>query len=119
MENDTASSTYLSSLLVFEYESTRMHTYSLGLQAILFRTLADSGESVSGAASFQLTPTDFAHVQEIIDSTLLTLKTAVRLYKEDLLRSCSTRSFLHITAASTFLLKGLGLGVSHTRVQVL
>lgn len=112
-----ASNTYLSELLVLEYESTRMHTYSLGLQAILFRTLAESRDSVSGSASFQLTPTDFAHVQEVIGSTLNTLKTAVRLYEEDLLRFCSIRIFLHITTASIFLLKGLGLGVSPARLR--
>jgi len=94
-----------------------MHTYSLGLQAILFRTVAESSDSVSGSASFQLTPTDFAHVQEVIDSTLNTLKTAVKLYDEDFLRFCSIRTFLHITTASIFLLKGLGLGVSPSRLR--
>jgi hypothetical protein len=117
IKNSTASNMYLSSLLVLEYESTRMHTYSLGLQAILFRTLAESSDSISGSASFQLTPTDFAHVQEVIDSTLNTLKTAVKLYDDDLLRFCSIRTFLHITTASIFLLKGLGLGVSPTRLR--
>ena len=94
-----------------------MHTYSLGLQAILFRTLAESGSAISSSSSFQLTPTDFAHVQEVIDSTLTTLKTAVKLYNEDVLRFCSIRTFLHITTASIFLLKGLGLGVSPTRLR--
>lgn len=94
-----------------------MHTYSLGLQAILFRTLAESSDSVSGSMSFQLTPTDFAHVQEVIDSTLSTLKTAVKLYDEERLHFCSIRTFLHITTASIFLLKGLGLGVSPARLR--
>lgn len=113
----TASDTYLSSLLVLEYESTRMHTYSLGLQAILFRTLAESSSAVSGSASFQLTPTDFAHVQEVINSTLNTLKIAIKLYDLGFLRFCTIRTFLHITTASIFLLKGLGLGVSPARLQ--
>ncbi|CAI9625704.1 unnamed protein product [Alternaria burnsii] len=116
--DDTLSSgTYLSSLLVLEYESTRMHTYSLGLQAILFRTLAESSSAVSGSASFQLTPTDFAHVQEVINSTLNTLKIAIKLYDLGFLRFCTIRTFLHITTASIFLLKGLGLGVSPARLQ--
>ena len=94
-----------------------MHTYSLGLQAILFRTLAESSDSISGLASIQLTPTDFAHVQEVIDSTLNTFKASLRLYDEGILRFCSTRVFLHITTASIFLLKGLGLGVSPGRLR--
>ena len=117
MKNSTASNTYLGSLLILEYESTRMHPYSLGLQAILFRTLAESSDSISGSASFQLTPTDFAHVQEVIDSMLNTLKTAVKLYDEDILRFCSIRALLHITTASIFFLKGLGLVVSPTRLR--
>ncbi|KAJ4985684.1 hypothetical protein SVAN01_08859 [Stagonosporopsis vannaccii] len=112
-----SSGTHLASLLILEYESTRMHTYSLGLQAILFRTLAESGDSIPGLASIQLTPTDFAHVQEVIDSTLNTFKAALRLYDGDVLRFCSTRTFLHITTASIFLLKGLGLGVSPARLR--
>jgi hypothetical protein len=72
---------------------------------------------MSSPPSFQLTPTDFEHVQEVVDSTLTTLKTAIRLYDEDILRFCSIRVFLHITTASIFLLKGLGLGVSPTRLR--
>lgn len=111
------SDSHLASLLALEYESTRMHTYSLGLQAILFRTLAESGDSVPGMVPFQLTPTDFAHVQEVIDSTLNTFKAALQLYDGGILRFCSTRTFLHITTASIFLLKGLGLGVSPARLR--
>ncbi|OAG24181.1 hypothetical protein CC77DRAFT_1028111 [Alternaria alternata] len=87
-------------LLVLEYESTRMHTYSLGLQAILFRTLAKLSSAVL-----------------VINSTLNTLKIAIKLYDLSFLRFCTIRTFLHITTASIFLLKGLGLGVSPARLQ--
>ncbi|KAH6859634.1 hypothetical protein B0T12DRAFT_462779 [Alternaria alternata] len=98
--NTLSSDTYLSSLLVLEYESTRMHTYSLGLQAILFRTLAKLSSAVL-----------------VINSTLNTLKIAIKLYDLSFLRFCTIRTFLHITTASIFLLKGLGLGVSPARLQ--
>lgn len=94
-----------------------MHTYSLGLQAILLRTLAESSHSLPGLAPIQLTPTDFAHVQEVIDSTLNTFKAAIKLHDDGILRFCSIRTFLHITTASIFLLKGLGLGVSPAKLR--
>ena len=94
-----------------------MHTNSLGLQAIVSRTFGDSNGSFSQSASFHLTPTDFAHVQEVIDSTLTTLKTAVDLYNKNVLIFCSMRTFLHVTTASIFLLKGLGLGVSPGKLR--
>lgn len=94
-----------------------MHTYSLGLQAILFRTVAETDGTLSGSSTFDLTPTDFAHVQEVINSTLTTLKIAIKLFDQNNLQYCSIRTFLHITTASIFLLKGLGLGVSPSRLR--
>lgn len=104
---------------MLEYQSARMHTYSLGLQAIVSRTLAESNATPSQSPCFNLTPTDFAHVQEVIDSALVALKIAVKLSKTagNILRFCSIRAFLHITSASIFLLKGLGLGVSPAKLR--
>lgn len=56
-------------------------------------------------------------MQEVINSTLNTLKIAIKLYDLSFLRFCTIRTFLHITTASIFLLKGLGLGVSPARLQ--
>lgn len=92
-----------------------MHTFSLGLQAIVSRTAAEANPS--GAISFLLTPTDFSHVQEVIDSALTTLRIAIRLYAKNVLVFCSIRTFLHVTVASVFLLKGLGLGVSPAKLR--
>jgi hypothetical protein len=97
-----------------------VRTYALGLQAIVSQTLADAGTSSAGSATFHLTPTDYAHVQEIICSTLKTLKTlktAIKLYDRGLLKFCPIRTFLHITTASIFLLKGLSLGLSPVKLQ--
>ncbi|KAH7065776.1 C6 transcription factor-like protein [Paraphoma chrysanthemicola] len=102
-------------LLTLEYQSTRMHTFSLGLQAIVSRTAAEPNPSEP--ASFLLTPTDFSHVQEVIDSALMALRIAIRLYTKNVLVFCSIRTFLHVTVASVFLLKGLGLGVSPAKLR--
>lgn len=94
-----------------------MHTYSASLQAIVSRTLAESNVAASNSTSFHLTPTDFSHVQEVISSTLTTLKIAIRLSDEDVLRFCPVKTFLNITTASIFLLKGLVLGVSAINLE--
>lgn len=98
--------------MLLEYESTRMHTFPLGLQAIVSRIFADSPATFSPSAIFHLTPTDYSHVQEVISSTLITLKTAIKLYNQNVLKYCPIRTFLHVTTASIYLLKSLGLGVS-------
>lgn len=107
----------LADFLRLEYQSTRMHTFSLGLQAIVSRTVAELSSIPSQSTSFILTPTDFSHVQEVIDSALIVLETAINLYQRDVLRFCSIRTFLHVTVASIFLLKGLGLGVSPVKLR--
>jgi|TARA_R110002003_G_scaffold116_18_gene10234 hypothetical protein len=56
-------------------------------------------------------------VQEVIDSALTALRIAINLYTKNVLLYCSIRAFLHITVASVFLLKGLGLGVSPTKLR--
>ena len=56
-------------------------------------------------------------MQEVINSTLNTLKIAIKLYDLGFLQFCTIRTFLHITTASIFLLKGLRLGVSPARLQ--
>jgi hypothetical protein len=92
-----------------------MHTFSLVLQAIVSRTVAEPG--ASKPPSFILAPTDFSHVQEVIDSALTALRIAINLYTKNVLLYCSIRAFLHITVASVFLIKGLGLGVSPTKLR--
>jgi hypothetical protein len=94
-----------------------MHTYALGLQAIVSRTIAEANASPTQSASVHLSPTDYSHVQDVIHSALITLKTAIKLYNRNLLRFCPIRTFLHVTTASIFLLKGLSLGVSPTQLH--
>jgi hypothetical protein len=113
----TVSASHLADLLSMEYESTRMYIYSLGLQAIASRTHAESTISPSQTSLFQLATTDYTHVQNVISSALITLRTAIKLFNSNLLRFCPIKTFLHITTASIFLLKGLGLGVSPTKLR--
>lgn len=108
----------LHDILMLEYQSTRIYTYSLGLQAIVSRTLAESNTtSPTQSTCFNLTSTDFAHLQELISSALSALKIALKLANDDVLRFCPVKVFLQITTASVFLLKGLGLGVSPTKLH--
>jgi hypothetical protein len=104
-------------LLIMEYQSMRTCTSALGLQAIVSRTLAESSTGASQSTCFNLTSTDLAHVQDVIDSAIATMKVAIRLSDATLLRFCPIKVFLHITTASIFLLKALGLGVSQAQLQ--
>ncbi|KAF2652949.1 hypothetical protein K491DRAFT_634608 [Lophiostoma macrostomum CBS 122681] len=116
-EESLFSGSHLADLLAMEYESTRMYTYSLGLQAIASRTLAESTTSPSQTSVFQLASIDYSHVQNIISSALTTLRIATKLFNGNHLRFCPLKTFLHITTASIFLLKGLGIGVSPPKLR--
>ncbi|RYP52258.1 hypothetical protein DL768_002577 [Monosporascus sp. mg162] len=109
-------STPLRDILFVEYQGTRIYTNSLGLQAIVERTLAESGEDPA-SGQFSLNITDYSFIQEVVDGCLETLKLAIRLAEKKVLTFAPLSMFLRITTASVFLLKGLGLGVSTTKLR--
>ncbi|KAH8199415.1 hypothetical protein TruAng_006410 [Truncatella angustata] len=111
----TAPTTPLRDILFVEYQSAKIYTNSLGLQAIVERTIADSEE---GAADnqFGMSSIDYNLVQEVLDACLETLKGAIRAADNNHLCFAPVRLFLRITTASVFLLKALGLGVNTSRL---
>ncbi|RYO83858.1 hypothetical protein DL764_009414 [Monosporascus ibericus] len=56
-------------------------------------------------------------IQEVVEGCLETLKLAIRLAEKKVLTFAPLSMFLRITTASVFLLKGLGLGVSTTKLR--
>ncbi|RYP90141.1 hypothetical protein DL770_003763 [Monosporascus sp. CRB-9-2] len=114
--SNASPSTPLRDILFVEYQGTRIYTNSLGLQAIVERTLAESGEDPA-SGQFNLNSTDYSFIQEVVDGCLETLKLAIRLAEKKVLTFAPLSMFLRITTASVFLLKGLGLGVSTTKLR--
>ncbi|RYP41642.1 hypothetical protein DL767_000847 [Monosporascus sp. MG133] len=92
------------------------HLTTASLQAIVERTLAESGED-QASGQFNLNFTDYSFIQEVVDGCLETLKLAIRLAEKKVLTFAPLSMFLRITTASVFLLKGLGLGVSTTKLR--
>ncbi|RYP62434.1 hypothetical protein DL769_007306 [Monosporascus sp. CRB-8-3] len=92
------------------------HLSTASLQAIVERTLAESGEDPA-SGQFNLNSTDYSFIQEVVDGCLEILKLAIRLAEKKVLTFAPVNMFLRITTASVFLLKGLGLGVSTTKLR--
>jgi hypothetical protein len=106
-------------ILHIEYQYARLYTNSLGLQAVVERTLAQSGHNPNPdcAAHITVYSTDYGFIQEVVDGSLEILEKAAELAEAQTLMYSPMRMFLRITTASVFLLKGLSLGVSATKLQ--
>jgi hypothetical protein len=115
----TVLGTHFHNILHIEYQYARLYTNSLGLQAVVERTLAESGQHPSPDCTAHLTidPTDYGFIQEVVDGSLEILEKAAKLAESQVLMYHPLRTFLRITTASVFLLKGLSLGVGATKLQ--
>lgn len=65
----------------------------------------------------ELSSTDYGFIQAVVDGSLGILKVALKMHEKNSLRFAPITIYLRITTASVFLLKGLGLGVSTTKLQ--
>lgn len=110
------SNSRVSDILAVDYQHTKIHANSLGLQAIVERTLADVGLNQS-QSSLDLSSTDYGFVSTVVDGCLDILNIAIKMHERHYLRFAPVSVFLRITTASVFLLKGLGLGVNVTKLS--
>lgn len=106
--------TYFYDLLTVEYQNTQVYANSLGLQAVVQRTLAGSD---AATGQIEISPTDYNFIQAVVDGCLETLRITAALAERDILRYAPVGVFLRITTASVFLLKALAVGVSATRLR--
>ena len=116
----TGKNLYFSDILNIEYQSARIFTNALGLQAVVERTIADttnSGETFPGANHFLIEPGDYDFIQEVVESSLETLRLAIRLADRGQLIYAPVRIFLRLTSASIHLLKGIGIGVGASKLR--
>lgn len=103
-------------MLEVEHLFTRIYANSLGLQAVVERTIAEPGVDPANN-QFELSSTDYGFIQAVVDGCLGILKLSVKMHEQNSLRFAPVTIYLRITTASVFLLKGLGLGVSMTKLQ--
>lgn len=108
--------TYFYDLLTIEYQNTQIYANSLGLQAVVQRTLAVS-DAGSPEGQIEITPTDYTFIQAVVDGCLETLRTTACLAEGGVLRYAPVGVFLRITTASVFLLKALAVGVGAARLR--
>lgn len=102
--------------MTVEYQNTQVYANSLGLQAVVQRTLAGS-DADSPAGQIEISPTDYTFIQAVVDGCLETLKITAALAQRNILKYAPVGMFLRITTASVFLLKALAVGVSATRLR--
>ena len=102
-----------------EYQNARIFTNSLGLQAVVERKVSqsDAGSDMPHAMQADVDTTDYCFVQEVVDGSLEILQTAIKLSESNVLGYSPVRVFLRITTASIFLLKGLSIGVSASKLR--
>jgi len=86
---------------------------------VVERRRTESGPSLSGVQAEEITidSTDYGFIQEVVDGSLKILQTAITLAENNVLLYSPVRTFLSITTASIFLLKGLSLGVGATKLR--
>lgn len=99
-------------ILCVEYNHARVFANSLGLQAIVDRSVTESSTGI-----FDLSATDYSFVSAVVDGCLEILEMVIKLQQSGCLRFAPVSVFLRITSASVFLLKGLGIGVNMTKLR--
>ncbi len=103
----------LSDMLHIEYEYVRIYANSLGMQAVVERTLeeADSSEgSPDDALAISVDAADYEFIQEVVDGSCAILQKVIKLADNGALLFSPVRIFLRITTSAIYLLKGLSLG---------
>ncbi|KAI9147335.1 Transcriptional activator ARO80 [Paramyrothecium foliicola] len=103
-------------ILSVEYHYSRIYANSLGLQAVVERTMAEP-RLEPRHCEFEVGSIDYGFIQAVVDGSLKILKVAIKMHEQNSLRFAPVTIYLRITTASVFLLKGLGLGVSSTKLR--
>ncbi|EAT91207.2 hypothetical protein SNOG_01558 [Parastagonospora nodorum SN15] len=109
----------LHDMLHIEYQYVRIYTNSLGMQAVVERTLAETDPDVpqEDNLSFNLEPRDYDFIQEVVDGSCQILQKVCQLSETGALRYSPVRIFLRITTSSIYLIKGLSLGSRNQKLQ--
>ncbi|KAL5121458.1 hypothetical protein ACEQ8H_000530 [Pleosporales sp. CAS-2024a] len=109
----------LHDMLHIEYQYVRIYTNSLGMQAVVERTLAETDPDVpqEDNLSFNLEPRDYDFIQEVVDGSCQILQKVCQLAETGALRYSPVRIFLRITTSSIYLIKGLSLGSRNQKLQ--
>ncbi|KAJ9640387.1 hypothetical protein H2199_005926 [Coniosporium tulheliwenetii] len=110
----------LQDMLDIEYQYVRIYANSLGMQAVVERTLeeADSSEgSPDEALAMSLDAADYDFIQEVVDGSCAILQKVIKLAETGALLFSPVRIFLRITTSAIYLLKGLSLGVWTKKLQ--
>ena len=120
--HETKMSGHFFDILSIEYQSARIYANSLGLQAVVERIQAETGsqqqqQRQEDRAPITIDPTDYNFTQAVVDGGLAVLRIATRLGHSGSLTYAPVRIFLRVTAASVFLIKGLGLGVGAGKLR--
>jgi len=106
-------------MLSIEYQYVRIYTNSLGMQAVVERTLAESDPDGPQEDILPMTiePRDYDFIQEVVDGSRQILQKTSELADSGALRYSPVRIFLRITTSSIYLIKGLSLGVRNAKLQ--
>ena len=109
----------LHDMLHIEYQYVRIYTNSLGMQAVVERTLAETDPDVPQEDNlpFNLEPRDYDFIQEVVDGSCQILQKVCQLSETGALRYSPVRIFLRITTSSIYLIKGLSLGSRNAKLQ--
>jgi hypothetical protein len=104
---------------MIEYHYVRSYTNSLGMQAVVERTLAESDPDgpQEDILSMTIEPRDYEFIQEVVDGSCQILLKTTQLAESGALRYSPVRIFLRITTSSIYLIKSLSLGVRNAKLQ--
>ncbi|KAL1648719.1 hypothetical protein SLS58_001895 [Diplodia intermedia] len=119
----------LQDMLAIEYQFVRIFINSLGMQAVVERTLDEADDfnpsNPTAAANdppphpirpLSVDSTDYHFIQEVVDGSCSILRKVIKLAEANLLRFAPVRIYLHITTSAIYLIKGLSLGVWNTKL---
>lgn len=106
-------------MLAIEYQYVRIYTNSLGMQAVVERTVneVDLEGLPDDTIPMSVDSTDYDFIQEVVDGSCQILQKVIKLADSGSLRYSPVRIFLRITSSSIYLIKGLSLGVWNTKLQ--
>lgn len=109
----------LHDMLMIEYHYVRIYTNSLGMQAVVERTLAETDPDgpQEDILSMTIEPRDYEFIQEVVEGSRQILQKTTQLAESGALRYSPVRIFLRITTSSIYLIKSLSLGVRNAKLQ--
>ncbi|GME39304.1 hypothetical protein GTA08_BOTSDO00187 [Neofusicoccum parvum] len=117
----------LQDMLAIEYQFVRIFVNSLGMQAVVERTLDEAEDfppvpdpnspNAPPIQPLSVDSTDYDFIQEVVDGSCEILRKVIKLAEANLLRFAPVRIYLHITTSAIYLIKGLSLGVWNTKLR--